>query len=184
MSSGETILNNVISQAPLTLDTVNNMDAAAFRSALGGVFEHSPWIAERAWAAQPFASVEDLRAAMAAEVQGVTDDEKLTLIKAHPELAGRAARSGTMTAFSLKERSGARLDQMTPAEFERFDRLNAAYRARFGFPFIIAARDHDRPSILAAFEARLRNTPQAEVAEAVRNILRIAVLRLTDTIAA
>jgi len=168
--------------AALTLDRVNRMDAHAFLAALGGVFEHSPWIAERAFSARPFASVAALRAAMADVVHGASDAEKLILIRAHPDLAGRAARAGAMTEFSVKEQSGARLDRMTDAEFERFDRLNAAYRAKFGFPFIAAARDHDRASILAAFEARLANTLQAEIAEAIRNVLRIAELRLADTV--
>jgi len=148
------------------------MDAKAqFVAKFGPVYEASPWVAEACWPPP-----EDLAAAMAAVVDAAPRDRKLALIRAHPELASRAR----MADASVKEQAGAGLDQCSPAEFEAFQRLNAAYNARFGFPFIFAVKGATRADILAAFEARLANDPATEFETAIAQIHRIAGFRLAD----
>jgi len=168
----------------LTLEALNRMSAAEFERALGEVFERSPWVAARAVPSRPFATVEDLHAAMAAAVGRASRDEQLALLRAHPDLAGRAARAGAMTASSVAEQSSAGLDRLDDPEFERFGRLNAAYRETFGFPFIIAVRRHDKHAILAAFETRLHNTPEQEIDTALAQVFEIARLRLDRLVSA
>jgi 2-oxo-4-hydroxy-4-carboxy-5-ureidoimidazoline decarboxylase len=168
---------------PLTLADVNRMSAAEFRETLGGVFEHSPWIAERAWAARPFASLESLHATMTGVVRAAAPAEQLALLRAHPDLAGRAARASALSASSRAEQSGAGLDRLTDEEYERFGRLNAAYREQFDFPFIIAVRRHDTASILAAFERRLGNTREAELEAALEQVFAITRWRLEALVA-
>ena len=162
------------------LDELNSADRAAFVERLGNVFEHSPWVAEAVVARRPFASVDELHAAMCAAVRDAGSRMQLTLIRAHPELAGRAAIRGELTDASTREQRGAGLDQCSAEEFARLHALNDAYRQRFGFPFIIAVRGHDRHSIMQAMQLRLGNDRDAEVAEALRQIERIAALRLAD----
>ena len=164
--------------AILTLPDVNRMGPPDFRAALGGVFEHSPWIAERAWAARPFPSVEALHAAMVRAVRDASREEQLALLRAHPDLADQAARGAPLSAASLAEQSSVGLDRLTDAEYQRFGRLNAAYRAKFGFPFIIAVRKHDKTAILAAFERRLQNTVEEEIEAALTQVCDITRLRL------
>ena len=166
----------------MRLADINAMDRAAFVAALGAVFEHSPWIAEEAWPARPFAEIAALHAAMAAVVDRAGPDAQIALIRAHPDLAGRAARAGTLGAHSTAEQASAGLDRLSDAEFQRFHRLNDAYRARFGFPFIVAVRDHTKASILEAFERRLAHDAADERREALANIKRIAALRLAALI--
>ncbi|HSE13048.1 MAG TPA: 2-oxo-4-hydroxy-4-carboxy-5-ureidoimidazoline decarboxylase, partial [Rudaea sp.] len=146
----------------IALSDLNAMPAAQFATALVGIFEHSPWIAERTAARRPFASVLDLHAAMTGVVDRASSDEQLALIRAHPELAGRAAVRGELTIESTREQRGAGLDACTPAEFARLQELNKAYNDRFGFPFILAVRGHDRTSIIAALARRVRNDPDTE----------------------
>jgi len=164
--------------AVLTLPDVNQMSAPEFRGALGGVFEHSAWIAERARAARPFASLEALHAAMVRVVRDASREEQLALLRAHPDLAGRAARAGTLSAASLAEQSSAGLDRLTDEEHARFGRLNASYREKFGFPFIIAVRKQDKTATLAAFERRLGNTVEEEIEAALAQVFDITRLRL------
>jgi 2-oxo-4-hydroxy-4-carboxy-5-ureidoimidazoline decarboxylase len=146
-------------------------DKAAFVARYGGIYEHSPWVAEACW--PPPA---DLAAAMRAVVDAAPRERKLALIRAHPELASRAR----MAEASVKEQAGVGLDQCSPDEFAAFQRLNAAYNARFGFPFIFAVKGASRGDILAAFEARLMNDPETEFETAIAQIHRIAGLRLAD----
>ncbi len=167
----------------MKLRDLNTLDRAGFVAALGAIFEHSPWIAERAWDRRPFADADDLMAAMSAVVEAASNDEKLALIRAHPDLAGKAAREGALTEHSTSEQAGAGLDRLSDEAFERFHRLNDAYAARFGFPFVIAVRGHTKATILAAFEQRLDNDQEAETAEALRNIGLIARFRLEDLLA-
>ncbi|HEX7759040.1 MAG TPA: 2-oxo-4-hydroxy-4-carboxy-5-ureidoimidazoline decarboxylase [Caulobacteraceae bacterium] len=151
----------------------------AFVERFGGIYEASPWVAEAVWPAVEAGQLESreaLAAAMRAAVDGAGHDDKLTLIRAHPELASRAR----MADASVREQSGAGLDQCSAAEFEAFQRLNGTYNARFGFPFIIAVKGLTRADILAAFEARLENDPQTEFAAAIAQIHRIAGFRLED----
>lgn len=154
------------------------MEHGEFTRALGAVFEHSPWVAERAWAARPSKSMEDLHTAMVGAVRLASRNEQLALLRAHPDLAGKAARAGTMSAASLAEQSSAGLDRLTDEEYEQFSRLNAAYREKFGFPFIIAVRRHTRASILAAFESRLAHTVEQEIETALAQVFDIARMRL------
>ena len=159
---------------------LNAATREVFTAALGPVFEHSPWIARDAWDARPFASAGDLFEAMAAAISAAEDDAKLALIRAHPDLAGKAARAGALTDHSTREQQGAGLDRLSDEEFERFHRLNSAYRARFGFPFIVAVRGLSEDGILEAFERRLGNDEAAEMDEALRNIGLIGRFRLFD----
>ncbi|OLB10023.1 MAG: OHCU decarboxylase [Candidatus Rokubacteria bacterium 13_2_20CM_69_10] len=159
------------------------MDRAAFVHTFGGVFENSPWVAEQAWAARPFADVTALHAAMCDTVRGASRARQLALLGAHPDLAGRAARAGAMSAASVAEQASAGLDRLTDDEYDRFTRLNAAYTAAFGFPFIIAVRRHDKAAILAAFERRLLNTKDVEIATALEQVCEITRLRLDALVA-
>lgn len=162
----------------LTIETLNELSEAAFVDALAGVFEHSPWVAERAGAARPFAGVEALHRAMVDAVRRASAEERIALLRAHPDLAGRAARAGAMTASSVAEQSSAGLDRLSDGEYERFQRLNAAYRERFGFPFIVAVRRHDTASILAAFETRLGHSREEEIDAGLAEVFEIARTRL------
>jgi 2-oxo-4-hydroxy-4-carboxy-5-ureidoimidazoline decarboxylase len=170
------------SAPPLSLKTLNSMNRTGFTTALGFAFELSPWVVERAWDERPFASVEAMHEAMMAVLDTATTADKLALIRAHPELAGKAAIAKQLTAESNAEQASAGLDRLTPEEFARFHQLNAAYNARFGFPFIIAVRLNDKASILRAMEARAANDEPAEIAEAIRQIGLISKLRLLDAV--
>ncbi len=162
----------------MTLAELNARDHRAFVLALGGVFEHSPWVAEAAWARQPFATLDALYRAMVDVVRGASEDAQLALIRAHPELAGKAAVGGTLTADSKAEQSGAGLGQCSPQEFARLQELNRAYNAKFGFPFIIAVKGLDRAAIIARFAKRLERDRATEFEEALQQIARIAWVRL------
>jgi OHCU decarboxylase len=163
---------------PLTLASVNRVSRAEFAAALGGVFEHSQWVAEAAWPAAPFADVAALHQAMVAAVREASPERQIALIRAHPDLAGKAARDGTMTPHSVTEQASAGLLGLEEAEYARFHRLNRAYLERFGFPFIIAVRRHSKESLLAEFEARLANSRAAEIDAALGEIFAITRLRL------
>jgi 2-oxo-4-hydroxy-4-carboxy-5-ureidoimidazoline decarboxylase len=167
---------------PISLEELNATDRAGFLSALGGIYEKSPWVAERALAGRPFATVADLYTALQSAVQAAGEAEQTALIRAHPELAGKVARAGTLTAESGREQGALGLDRLSDAELARFERLNAAYRVRFGFPFIVCVRRHTRDSILDQFERRLANAPEQERAAALAEIGLIARLRLVDAV--
>ncbi|HEY0395317.1 MAG TPA: 2-oxo-4-hydroxy-4-carboxy-5-ureidoimidazoline decarboxylase [Candidatus Elarobacter sp.] len=165
-----------------SIAALNAADRATFVAAVGFAFEHSPWIAEVAWDRRPFASRDDLHAAMVRAVDEAPEARKIALIAAHPDLAGRVAREGRLTAASRGEQAAAGLDRLSPDELARFERANGAYRARFGFPFVICAREHDQGSILAALERRSGNGRQDEIAAALAEIAKIARLRLEDAV--
>lgn len=157
------------------------LDRAAFVARFGGVYEHSPWVAERVWDAE-MGAVHDSAAGLAARMaqmfrQG-TDAERLAVLNAHPDLAGKLAAAKRLTAESTAEQASAGLDALTDAERAEFTRLNEAYTARHGFPFIIAVRDHDKAGIMAAMARRVANDSATERAEAERQVARIAALRL------
>ena len=162
----------------MTLAEINAMSEDAFVAALGGVFEHSPWVAQRAFAERPFASVDALHAAMVRAVDRASERDKLALLRAHPELAGKAAIRGELTADSTSEQSGAGLSQCTPQEHARITDLNARYNARFGFPFILAVKGYDRAGIIAEFARRVTRERAAEFDECLQQVRRIARLRL------
>jgi N-carbamoyl-L-amino-acid hydrolase len=177
-------------KAPLSLAALNAADAASFTALLAGTYEHSPWIAERAHARRPgsgFASIAALKRALVEVVREASRDEQLALIRAHPELAGKAMVANTLTAESTNEQSRAGLTHCTPQQFARLMQLNADYNARFGWPFILAVRGPrgtglERAEIVATFERRLTHPADVEFAECLRNIHRIAELRLTDRV--
>ncbi len=161
----------------MTLDDINALDQAAFVARFGALFEHSPWVIERAAAMRPFA---DLHAGLMAALAAAGPDEQLALIRAHPELAGKAAIDRTLTEASAAEQASAGLDRLTPDEFARFHALNASYRARFDFPFIICVRLTDKAGILAAMERRMAHDRATEIAAALAQIGEIVRLRLED----
>jgi 2-oxo-4-hydroxy-4-carboxy-5-ureidoimidazoline decarboxylase len=162
----------------MTVAELNALDRAQFVAAIGWVFEHSPWVAGRAWAARPFATLEALHRAMIAQVEAASPQEQLALLRAHPDLGARAR----ISAASTEEQAGAGLDRLTPEEFERLHRLNAAYRDKFGFPFLFAVKGSTKHDILEALERRLEAALEAEFREALRQVHRIAEFRLGDTI--
>jgi 2-oxo-4-hydroxy-4-carboxy-5-ureidoimidazoline decarboxylase len=168
----------------VTLAELNGMDEARFVAALGGVFEHSPWVARRAFSDRPFASAEALHAAMVAAVDRAGETEKLALLRAHPELAGKAAVRGEMTADSTREQAGAGLSQCSPEEYARLTELNARYNARFGFPFILAVKGYDRAGIIREFARRVESDRATELRECLSQIARITKFRLDAMIAA
>ena len=173
-----------MSAPSLTLADLNRMNRTGFATTLGFAFELSPWVVQRAYDAAPFDSVEALHAATMAVLDAAPEADKLALIRAHPELAGKAAIAKTLTAESNAEQASAGLDRLTPEEFERFHALNAAYGERFGFPFIIAVRLNDKTSILAAMQARLSHERADEIAEAIKQVGLISRLRLQDAVTA
>ena len=168
----------------ISLDHLNAADKAAFIAALGGIFEHAPWVAEEVFAQRPFATLTSLHAAMTDAVEGADAKRRLALMKAHPDLAGKAARAGDVTADSRAEQASAGLDRLSEADYARFHRLNDAYRVRFGIPFIICVRRHTRDSILRQFERRLMNDAAIELNTALGEVFRIAALRLDQHVSA
>jgi OHCU decarboxylase len=157
------------------------MSPGAFLAIYGPVYEHSPWIAEvvcGAGLAEEHDTAEGLQAAMAAAVEAATQDRQLALLRAHPDLAGRLAMRGELTPQSASEQAGAGLGDCSPAEFERFTALNEAYKAKFGFPFIMAVKGCSRAEILAAFERRIGHDAAAEFRAALDEVHKIALLRL------
>src|SRR5471032_2336641 len=168
-----------------TLSDLNSCDAATFTDRLRGIYEHSPWIPERAAARRPFANNAALKLALQAVVSAATLDEQLGLIRAHPELAGKAAVSGQLTAESTNEQARSGMHLCSAEEFATLHQLNADYNDKFGFPFILAVKGPDgqgltRRSIIATFARRLKNQRADEIAECLRQIKRIAELRLND----
>ena len=166
----------------VTLQELNVADQDAFVDAIGFVFEGSPHFAAQAWHNRPFATPEDLYQTLRSVIWAAPEPVKLALIRAHPDLAGKAAIAGSLTEDSRREQSSAGLDRLTPEEFATFTRLNAAYRERFRFPFIICVREHTKESILAGFETRLTNSTQQEIDTALTEIAKIARLRLFDAL--
>jgi 2-oxo-4-hydroxy-4-carboxy-5-ureidoimidazoline decarboxylase len=162
----------------MTIDELNACDRERFVAALGWIFEGSPWVAERAWDERPFSNVAQLHAAMTAVVASASREEQLALLRAHPDLGTRAK----MSEASIGEQAGAGLDRLTPAEFERLHRLNGAYRAKFGYPFLFAVKDSTKDQILAALDERLSSSPVEEFGEALRQVYRIAQYRLAASV--
>jgi len=159
----------------MTIDDVNSRDRAGFVEAVGFVFEDSPWVAERAWARRPFATIDALQDAMVSEVASATAEEQLALLRAHPDLG---AGSPKMSDASKREQMRAGLDGLSRPHLERLTALNAAYRDKFGFPFLYAVRGATKEDILNALEKRLLATRGAELEEALRQVYRIARFRV------
>lgn len=166
----------------LSLTQINGLSQADFTMIVGPVFEHSPWISERSWPKRPFTNIAHLYAVMCDRVRESTGEEKLSLIRAHPDLVGKAALAGGLTRESKGEQASAGLDALSPKEIALFQKQNAAYREKFNFPFVICARLNKKEAILAGFESRLENTADQEIAIALKEIFKIAELRLRDLI--
>jgi 2-oxo-4-hydroxy-4-carboxy-5-ureidoimidazoline decarboxylase len=162
----------------MTLTELNGTDRQGFVAALGWIFEGSPWVAEGAWQQRPFPTVDALHRAMTAVVSAASAEEQLTLLRAHPDLGARA----TLSDASGREQAGAGLDTLTRDEVERVRKLNAAYRDKFGFPFLYAVKGSTKDDILNALERRLTSTRDIEHQEALRQVFRIARFRLEDTV--
>ena len=155
------------------------MSRNEFVETYGGIYEHSPWVAEESYDEFDAATgADEITELLAQRVDAADDDKKLALIRAHPDLAGRAAVRGELTADSTSEQSSAGIDQCSPEEYQQFQSLNASYKQKFGFPFIMAVRNSDRLKILAAFAERLDNDHDTEFATAISEIHKIARLRL------
>jgi OHCU decarboxylase len=168
--------------ATITLDELNALDPPDFVAALGGAFEGEPWMVAEAWQARPFASRDALIAALIQSIFDAPVERQVELIRAHPDLVGRAALTGTLTPASAAEQASAGLDRLTPDEIAEFTRLNAAYREKFGFPFVICTRENKKESILAGFAARQANGREQEIATALAEIVKIYRLRLCDIV--
>lgn len=149
-----------------------------FIANLGGIYEHSPWIAERAWMHQPFESLEELHAALVTVVKEASKEEQLALICAHPELAGKEAEAGTLTTASTYEQQGAGLNQCSREELQRLRQLNVDYRNKFGFPFVIAVKGLTRYQIMDAMQSRMANPQAVEFQACLEEIFKIAKFRL------
>ena len=157
---------------------LNAMDRARFVEALGWIFEHSPWVAERAWESRPFNDIAALHQAMVAQVAAASREEQLALLRAHPDLGTRARVSDA----SRGEQAGAGLDRLTAEAFDQLSGWNAEYRERFGFPFLFAVKGSTKHDILRALEARRNAPPEAEFVEALRQVYRIAWFRLESAL--
>jgi 2-oxo-4-hydroxy-4-carboxy-5-ureidoimidazoline decarboxylase len=157
---------------------LNSMDRAGFVEAIGWVFENSPWVAERAWSNRPFSCLESLLSTMIAEVEAASEQEQLSLLRAHPDLGARV-RVGTASAA---EQAGAGMDSLNEEEFRRIQALNSAYRAKFGFPFLFAVKGSTKTDILRNLEQRGERAPETEYREALAQVYRIAEFRLRDTV--
>jgi 2-oxo-4-hydroxy-4-carboxy-5-ureidoimidazoline decarboxylase len=162
----------------MTIAELNRLDQVGFVNAIGWIFEGSPWVANRAFQARPFADVDALHTAMTEQVEHSTFGERLALLNAHPDLGTRAR----LSLASTGEQAGAGLDSLTPSEFEQLQRLNAAYRSRFGFPFLLAVKGSTQHDVLRALQERIESTPEDEYREALRQVYRIARFRLEDLI--
>lgn len=162
----------------MTIEALNSLPHTAFVESLGWVFEHSPWVAERAWERRPFANAEALHAAMRDEVGRATRDEQLALLRAHPDLGTRLR----VSAASQSEQAGAGFDQLASGEFEHLQHFNSEYREKFGFPFIYAVKGSPQSDILLALRVRFNSTPEEEFREALYQVDRIAWFRLEQVL--
>ena len=173
-----------MNEPPWTIGEVNHWDRATFVARLGGVFESSPWIVERVWSERPFFDVADLHTRLRDAVHAAEATRQLALIRAHPDLVGQAALAGTLTRESRGEQAAAGIDpgSLSADDIAQFTALNHAYTARFGFPFVICARDNKKSEILAGLRTRVTNLIDEERRTALDEIAKIAWYRLTDAI--
>ena len=169
-------------ESPITIDGLNSAPTEAFTATLAEVFESSPWVATRAADARPFLSLDALHSAMVAAFRQAPVEDQLRLIRAHPDLAGKAALAGELTNSSAREQAGAGLDSLTPGELAEFQALNEAYRSRFQFPFIIAVKGLDKYAILSAYKPRLTHDREQEIDTAIMEIAKIARFRLDELV--
>ena len=166
----------------VTLGELNRMGSAEFAASIGDTFELAPWVAEAAAARRPFAKVTALHEAMMGALRAAPRERQLEFLRGHPDLAGKAARAGAVTDDSRREQASVGLDSLSEEAFARFHRLNDAYKAKFGFPFMICVRRHTRESILAQFERRLGNDTNTEFAAALQEVFYITRLRVAGKV--
>ncbi len=166
----------------LSVDQVNELDREAFVKRFGALYEHSPWVAERAWKRRPFEGFEALHKAFEDELYAAPRDMWLDIIRAHPDLAGEDALAGKLTEESAREQSSAGLDRLSPKEFEALAKVNREYREKFGIPFVVYVREHTRESILQNAKRRLGNTREQEIQTALGEISKIARYRLQEIV--
>ena len=169
-----------MSRARLSIERINSLGREAFVDAFGSLFEGSPWIASEAWEDGPFESMAEMHETLCEVMYGASRERQLELIRAHPNLVGRAALAGTLSRESTGEQAAAGLDRLSPDDIAEFNQLNAEYKERFGFPFVICARENKKESILAGFATRLHNTTDEEIITALGEIAKIAWYRLLD----
>jgi 2-oxo-4-hydroxy-4-carboxy-5-ureidoimidazoline decarboxylase len=169
-----------VAKTKMTFSELNSLGRDEFVRIVGPVFEHSPRIAEATWPKRPFASVEVLHAALCETVRCAGEEKQLALIRAHPDLVGKLALAGQLTKESTGEQASAGLDRLTAQEVELFQQNNAAYKEKFGFPFVICARLNKKEAILNGFKVRLQNSREQEMQAALVEIFKIAELRLKD----
>jgi OHCU decarboxylase len=162
------------------MESIKELDRAAFVDRYGPLFEHSPWVAEEAWKAGPFADSDQVYEALRDAMYAAPRDRQLALVRAHPDLAGKAAIEGTLTTSSQSEQASAGLDRLTRDEYDQLTRTNSAYRQRFGFPFVVCVREHTKDSILRVAAERLEHTKDEELRVALEEIAKIARLRMED----
>jgi 2-oxo-4-hydroxy-4-carboxy-5-ureidoimidazoline decarboxylase len=165
-----------------TLQQINALARDGFVDALGAVFEGPPWIVTASWSARPFISREHLYQVLCATMYAAPIEQQIVLIQSHPDLVGRAALAGTLTSASTNEQASAGLDHLTPTEIAAFANFNETYHERFGFPFVICARENKKESILVGFEVRLQHTRTEEIETALAEIAKICALRLHDLV--
>jgi 2-oxo-4-hydroxy-4-carboxy-5-ureidoimidazoline decarboxylase len=173
-----------VTAGPPDMTSINAMDRDAFVQKFGGIFENSPWVAERAWEKKPFASLDEMHAAMVTVARYAPAPAQLALLQNHPDLAGKEAQAGTMTASSVAEQASAGLNSLSHDEMARISELNAAYKKKFGFPFIIAVRMYTKEGILFEFNRRLQNDTETEFANDLQNVYVITRLRLNKLLGA
>ena len=175
-------VDSATSQKRYTISGLNNLERESFVQKIGPVFEHSPWIAEMTWQKRPFHNLENLHRALCETVKSSGAGKQIVLIRAHPDLVGRAALAGTLTRESAGEQAVAGLNKLSPEEIALFQKNNAVYKEKFSFPFVICARLNKREAILNGFERRLENSREQEIKTALEEIFKIAELRLRDLI--
>jgi OHCU decarboxylase len=168
----------------VTIDEVNDLDQREFMGEFANLYESSPWVAERAWRERPFGGLRDLHEAFVGAMYEAPEERRMALIRAHPDLAGKAAIAGELTPESEREQASAGLDRLTPEEYEAFTRLNGGYREKFGFPMIVCVREHTKESIITQAGARMEHSREEEVGVALAEISKIARLRLEDLVEA
>jgi OHCU decarboxylase len=166
----------------MKLAELNSVPESQFLERIGGPLEGETWLAKRVAVLRPFANREALVKAFHQIIAEASLEEKISLIASHPDLAGKAAIDGNLSAMSVAEQAAAGLDKLSPEEYAEFSRLNSAYKERFGFPFVICAREHNKTSILAHFASRLDNPSETEIETGINEVLKILNLRLIDMI--
>ncbi len=166
----------------IALDRVNEMDQEGFVARYGSLFEHSPWVVEEAWRSRPFGSVEEMWRAFEDAMYAAPRERRLDLIRAHPDLAGKAAVADELTQESKREQASAGLNRLSPEEFEAFTRMNREYREKFDLPMVVCVREHTKESIMENVQSRLENSRDEEIRTALAEISKISHYRLLDLI--